>query len=69
MKKVWEVMICRGCDESDESDSMLRKEFDKFAEEGCGIDRKRSFMRRRRDESHYNSNADVEEDWGDGFRC
>ena len=26
-------MICCGCDESDESDSMLRKQFDKFAEE------------------------------------
>ena len=32
-KTGWEVIICGGCDESDESDSMLRNQFDKFAED------------------------------------
>ena len=45
-KTGWEVMICGGCDESDESDSMLRNQFDKFAydrvaaftgREGCDV--------------------------------
>ena len=32
-KKGWEVMICCGDDESDESDSMRRKQYDQFPEE------------------------------------
>ena len=31
--KDWDVIICGGCDDSDESDSMPRKEFHKFVDE------------------------------------